>query len=195
MMNLKSIITKGILSTYQGVGLATKGFVDLRVRVKRVIGRFIHIEYPFKFEINVVGTKAIRFKLEYEVRGIVKSSLSLSYRIVGKVKSRTSKQYFIKAIKTTSLTKKIDLQAIQARKLQRGVTLRGVLSVPYALIINVLGTKRFLLNKVSNIAGKRSTKAFTNFSLTGTKKNSFNQVFPIKAKKDITPILTALDLV
>ena len=168
-------LTKGFTAVRKGLSLITKGIQDQKIGGKPV-GRANSIQLI----IRVNGLKEFKFKKSWLMEGISSLVLNKLLNLVG------TKQYNLKY--------NYRLEAIVLNSLKSITEIIGTRQFKNRLDTDIKGIKQFNLNLDRDIFGIRQSEIHKEMEVAGVKQINLLEKRTIKAKKDITPILTAIGL-
>lgn len=168
-------LTKGFTAIRKGLSLVTKGIQDQKIGGKPV-GRANSIQLI----IRVNGLKEFKVKKSWLMVGVSSVILNKLLNLVGTKRYNLVQNYRLEAIMLDSLKSIIEVIGTKQFKNRLDTDIKGIKQFNTSLDRDILGIKRFNINKSMEIAG--------------VKQINLLEKRTIKAKKDITPILTAIGL-
>jgi hypothetical protein len=168
-------LTKGFTAIRKSLSLVTKGIEDQVVNGKPV-GRVNSIQLI----IRVNGLKEFKFKKRWLMVGVSSLVITKLLNIFG--------------IKEYNLKYNYRLEAIVLHSLKSITEIIGTKQFKNRLDQDIKGIKQFNLNLDRDIFGIRQSEIHKEMEVAGVKQINLLEKRTIKAKKDITPILTAIGL-
>lgn len=168
--------TKGVQFIRKSLGLATKGVQD-----QKLGGKPIPYTQAYERIITIVGKKEFSTKLKLNIRGLFAQAVFSSYKIYAK--------------KTTTFNRINKIKGIISKSNDREFRIKGTKQFLYKNTNKVLGKRLFNFNKDLIAKGTKSFDFQNRTLVKGIKQINRIEQKTIKAKKDIMPILVALDLI
>jgi len=181
--------TKGIQAIRKTLSLVTKGIQD-----QKIGGKPIPYTEGFEWDLWFVAAKRFDYKIFYSLLGKVRSKLNRIYAIkLGVTKDfRFDKQIITKVL--SELNTSINLLAKKRFNYKKDYNLNVSKRLDYKNNYDLTAQKRFDLDNNLWMQCSKSFDINQDLLIKGKKRINFEITKDIKIKKDITPILVALDL-
>lgn len=201
----QSLITKGIQAFRKGVSLATKGVLD-RIGIKAPGGEPEIKTNDWIFKIK--GIKQFQARFSFVCLGTKVTALEKIISFLGKKLINSELNVLIKAILQSSLkydTKFIGRKFIPVKTYiellgqkfipsELGLELSGIKEILNSEDFLIKGAKQYNFDLESSAIGIKQFIFNKKIDTQGIKELDYNQTTLIKGKRDITPILVALDM-
>jgi hypothetical protein len=197
-----SLITKGILAIKKSISVATRGMLD------DLLGGGQSQIKTEEWTFNIIGEKVFWQLYNYSLTGKRLTSKELEFNLFGKRLSQFETIYNIQAFLQSILTYESLIWGRRQFLFVNNLVLSGIKECENIQEIDILATREQILTdkmlvcgaKQFNIedsilfTGTRQYNTLKSIDIEGTKEINSNNNLLIKGKRDIKPILVALDL-